>query len=102
MSKHSPGPWAIETKGPALRYVIKDECNEALAQTYGQPEQEADAALMAAAPDLLNALKVIATLYPEQCGQPADEVYGINDGKQRGILLQAALDIARKAIKDLA
>ena len=46
------------------------------------------------------ALCQIAELYPypHECKQQADQVYGINDGKNRSILLQAALDIARQAI----
>jgi hypothetical protein len=49
------------------------------------------------------ALEQIASIMPpdESCGQKADEVYGINDGKQRGIMLKCALDIARAVLKGL-
>lgn len=47
-----------------------------------------------------SALRQIAHLYPlpDCCAQKADDVHGINDGKSRGILLAAALDIARTAL----
>ena len=38
---------------PPIRYVIQEDCNDTVAKTYGQPEQKADALLLAAAPELL-------------------------------------------------
>lgn len=51
--------------------------------------------------DLTIALQQIANLYPpdDMCAQKADECYGINDGKHRAILLKAALDVARAALR---
>ena len=50
---------------------------------------------------LRSALETISRLYPpdDQCAQKADEVYGPNDGKMRGILLKCALDVARKTLE---
>lgn len=58
MGQHTQGPWAYIQEGPAIRFVIYDDC-ERLAVTYGQAGQEDDARLMAAAPDLLAALEEI-------------------------------------------
>ena len=54
---HTPGPWRAEMRFPPIRYVIQDDCNDTVAKTYGQPEQKADALLLAAAPELLEALQ---------------------------------------------
>jgi hypothetical protein len=51
--------------------------------------------------ELLAALRKIASLWPEppNCAD-VEEVIGPNDGKQRAILLKAALDISRAALAE--
>lgn len=56
MQKHTPGPWTATEVGPAPRYMIAGAATS-VAMTYGQSGQEADARLIAAAPDLLAALR---------------------------------------------
>ena len=57
---HTPGPWRAEMCFPPIYYVIQDQ-GSAVAKTYGQPEQKADALLLAAAPELLAALQDLMT-----------------------------------------
>ncbi len=98
----TPGPWTVVPgQGSDGAFYIKagDRTITALDSDSSLIDEE-NARLIAASPQLLKALTSIANLYPypDFCAQKADEVYGINDGKARGILLQAALDIARNAI----
>jgi hypothetical protein len=67
MSKHTPGPWTVEEYGddetPAL-VIHKDSesriCFMATPGSHGDPAKiEADARLIAAAPDMYEALKAI-------------------------------------------
>ena len=62
MSKHTPGPWFFNFE--AGRYVISHQGNfgphKALAITGGfYPDLEANARLIAAAPELLEALQML-------------------------------------------
>lgn len=56
----TPGPWEVNTEaGPHLREVFADSvliCDCGLVIDPGEPECEANARLIAAAPDLLEAL----------------------------------------------
>ena len=63
---HTPGPWRAEMRFPPIRYVIQDDCNDTVAKTYGQPEQKADALLLAAAPELLAALQDLMSYATER------------------------------------
>lgn len=63
MSKHTPGPWRIGTPGPNGCYTVGTErglMTAMVAHSINEPEQaeqaEANAKLIAAAPDLLEAL----------------------------------------------
>jgi hypothetical protein len=90
--QHTPGPWTVEEYGddetPTL-VIHKDSesriCFMAAPGSHGDPAKiEADAHLIAAAPDLLATLKKIAALrYVEDANEPFDE----------------ALDLAVAAIK---
>ena len=87
MSKHSPGPWTIGKVSHAEQHVDIDSLNHdpfvgcdewrAMARTYGTEGEEeigsivmlANARLIAAAPELLEALKVLVEnggIGPEQ------------------------------------
>ncbi len=54
-SKWTPGPWTVKESGPAIRYTVMTD-EEAIAMTYGQSRQRYDAALMAEAPAMVEAL----------------------------------------------
>ena len=77
MSKHTPGPWVVvgsRTKYVEARLVVSlmqevAACGPTLAdEGYGQ-QQEANARLIAAAPDLLEALKELADCGAEAWGE---------------------------------
>jgi hypothetical protein len=66
MSKHTPGPWVIDDSNPNLvarlvngvyEYVCAVEPSSFSNRECNQEQEEADARLIAAAPDLLDALK---------------------------------------------
>jgi hypothetical protein len=67
MSKHTPGPWVIDDSNPNLvarlvngvyEYVCAVEPSSFSNRECNQEQEEADARLIAAAPDLLEALKM--------------------------------------------
>lgn len=65
MSKHTPGPWGLEKaepERPGNYYVLAPDMNLAIARVYGN-SGEANARLIAAAPELLEALVIISGLY---------------------------------------
>ena len=110
-AKHTKGPWIIG-KAVSRRQFRPDDCIEIQtslgsmvcilyarnASMDGRVDQ-ANARLIAAAPDLLEALRRIGRLWPEPpfCAPVNPEWVGEKDGKQRAILLEAALNIAREA-----
>lgn len=63
MSAHTPGPWKIERAsdpGPFHFHYLVDATDKIVASTWAPPsesESEANARLIAAAPDLLEALR---------------------------------------------
>ena len=74
MSAHTPGPWTIEEYGdddaPSL-VIHKDTesrvCFMATAGSHGDPARiEADARLIAAAPDMLSVLKAVQPFIKDQ------------------------------------
>ena len=67
-AKHTPGPWTLEDRGykfvvskPGEGYITRDVCRMD-ASTMSAFDQEANARLIAAAPDLLEACKTIVHL----------------------------------------
>lgn len=72
MSAHTPGPWTTFPRGGNRGVDICHSGNKALAVTVHDPEENDDANsnLIAAAPDLLAALKSIA----EGCSFPENDV----------------------------
>ncbi len=59
MSKHTPGPW-LEVSVASSRYIVTDECN--ICEMFSprtREERDANQRLIAAAPDLLEALQGI-------------------------------------------
>ncbi len=66
MSKHTPGPWVVDEANTNLvarlvngvyEYVCEVEPSSFSTREYSQDQEEADARLIAAAPELLAALK---------------------------------------------
>lgn len=61
MSEHTPGPWTLETNGPCWNLRSPDRVDHflvLLGMTHNNPgELEANACLIAAAPELLGACK---------------------------------------------
>jgi hypothetical protein len=60
MSKHTPGPWKIWEQ-----YIARITDRHEVICQWGSYSSEADARLIAAAPELLKALKVLVALYGE-------------------------------------
>jgi len=59
MTDYTPGPWRVATKGPGLLGIYADaSASDLIAGIASADNQEANARLMAAAPDLLAALEV--------------------------------------------
>ena len=92
MNKHTPGPWTVNipnNRETAIRgihggdYVIADILNDG----YEDDEQEANARLIAASPDMLEALRRVANLN-ENAGE-------IGDGMLRTIVAEARAAIAK-------
>lgn len=80
MSKHTPGPWAVNQQTVTARSSQTLICHcpkDREDYTWGisRSEAEANARLIAAAPDLLRDLKMIAT---SPLFQPLLEKYGGN------------------------
>jgi len=69
MSKHTPGPWVgYEDRGVYLgdgfkRPIFETGCNCCTADTL----KAADAHLIAAAPEMLEALQYLSGLHPRRC-----------------------------------
>jgi len=72
MSKHTPGPW-VQTPWDATAIFDAKNLQVPIAQTYpadtSQKEAEANARLVAAAPQLLEALELIVEQDPDGEGQ---------------------------------
>ena len=56
--KHTPGPWVISSRYHSIGIAPDDGVSDGLATVFGiGPQAEANARLIAAAPELLKALK---------------------------------------------
>ena len=74
---HTPGPWHVGGKGNAIVYADVEGGSYAVANAvtfHGQPnfEDAANARLIAAAPDLLEALRKLVGLIMDEHGSGAD------------------------------
>jgi hypothetical protein len=86
-TKHTPGPWkAVELIGP-LYIVRKDDQSELQRCTIAGAVRLADARLIAAAPELLDALKGMVNLAEK-----------MNDSSNEGGMLDDRFDAAMAAI----
>lgn len=99
---HSPAPWRVQTTD-FLKLTIRSADHRTVATITPQlpTETERNANLIACAPALLKACQQISALWPEEpnCADVL-AVNGINDGKSRAILLDAALKIARNVVAE--
>jgi hypothetical protein len=70
-SKHTPGPWAIVKS--TLRYSVEDGQGNEIASCPGDAQGYAEAALIAAAPDLFAAMSELVAAHEEiaACDLPA-------------------------------
>jgi hypothetical protein len=65
MSKHTPGPWSADIVWPVPETIVHAYCNGkpySLAEVHSMPEpgeREANAKLIAAAPELLESCKAL-------------------------------------------
>lgn len=119
-SKHTPGPWIVDRltrrgqTGNNYAHWIQNAEGEdgqriAIVESNWTPEREdstaeANARLIASAPDLLRVVEAVAqgmgNLPLDQIGDAG--VHGINDGKSRAIYLEGFVDMARKTLTKLS
>jgi hypothetical protein len=77
-TKHTPGPWTVDenyTDGLRIRGNLShrkhDAVEEVVAKVYG-PRENPDARLIAAAPELLEALKLAIAFFERHAKTPAE------------------------------
>lgn len=93
--KHTKGPWELQTLDTAHNgypgwktFAIRSPQNVCLAVVgdvdhYHEPDHEANARLMQAAPDLLEALKIVLVQFGEyEDGQGAAKFHAVNIAKE--------------------
>ena len=87
MPEHTPGPWVVgitDDNGSEVYtdYTVKGKDRESIATTYcvvaAEGHHEANAHLIAAAPDRLNACEIALRRLNEQNGQVSEEVWNAN------------------------
>lgn len=95
MSEHTPGPWTIfADKGAAVCILPAERPGEVCSfEGRGGPEREADARLIAAAPELLEACKLYWNAVDLMNDGPDDSDVALASG-----WFQKAQTIARAAI----
>ena len=93
MSKHTPGPWTV---GPDGMDVIGDGSPVCHLGQYGEIKPwrgcknlNANARLIAAAPDLLEACKALAAYVAQEIGVPLDECVSGPIGIARAAIAKA-------------
>lgn len=83
MSQHTPGPWKADPN-PGECWMIEFDDGIALARTYlmdNHGEEEANARLIAAAPDLLDVVQAFVDLV-------CQDGHGFHDGTEMGKILR--------------
>ena len=57
---HTPGPWNVRDKGKSFPFIETDDENQlTIAHILSSLDQQADANLIAAAPEMLEALEAV-------------------------------------------
>jgi hypothetical protein len=91
-SKFTAGPWSIRAQMPEWLYVTAGHTNVAAIKSTGTTASKANAGLIAAAPDMLAALREIETICTESAGDCRKRM-----GTRVGNSLVAARAAIRKA-----
>ena len=63
--KHTPGPWSMEPRKDGMGYWI-DSVDGTICQVMHDEKAEADARLISAAPELLQALRMVMNVMPAE------------------------------------
>jgi len=88
MTQHTPGPWTVHTNFATATYTVFDEDGN-----YGETDGDtltANAALIAAAPELLEALQSLAKSFVTWGGDGGDD----DDDDERGDITISTSQIA--------
>lgn len=91
MSAHTPGPWTVDSNGPGHEVVLARGGRHAIAAVQGPEdhgENLANARLIAAAPELLIALRVL--IATSECSCEGETC----DSECTHVLARAAIDKA--------
>jgi hypothetical protein len=92
MSKHTPGPWVVDEANTNLvarlvngvyEYVCEVEPSSFSTRECSQDQEEADARLIAAAPDLLEALKDMHSGW-KYIRETHGDLYGVGWDRSQG------------------
>ena len=94
MSEHTPGPWIVGDGGKSLVVWSDSTCSLPVAEARRSAE---DARLIAAAPELLAALKEVAEYCERQRQIPGWRMRNSNDDAHTLHLCRAAINKAEKA-----
>jgi hypothetical protein len=98
--KHTPGPWEIRTDNDGTHIVGGDRFYDIAkvviesTDTAAHYETQANARLIAAAPEMYEALKAIASFRRNMTNESLENIGGINDGRDRAIKLTGCIEIA--------
>ena len=81
--KHTPGPWKVTKLGTMVRAGGTNiaDCGSSFNLRYKHEEMHANAALIASAPDLLEALEA---LFANQHVHPTDFIYDVREREGLG------------------
>lgn len=91
--KHTPGPWSISQTGKYVRLCIPGTIlNICKLELSPCPERDANAALISAAPEMIDCLQYIGSVAP---AQPGDGSSPLEDDKLVEIV------ITGKSLKDI-
>lgn len=96
-SEHTPGPWRVNDDGDFCMVVMDDKMPglALIAEVSSQPEWNANARLIAAAPDILDALKGLRISANRLCDRMLGGTYE-DDCRRSIVRADAALAKARR------
>ena len=97
-AKHTPGPWAIIPKGKPFAGDIADNTGAVVAQAYLN-EHQANAKLISAAPDMLEALEGLlkATRKAHEIASASNDDYADDEAHFVGEWMDEARAVIAKA-----
>lgn len=94
--KHTPGPWFVQHSSHQGGLLIKPVPGQVVAQCDELPEMQANARLIAAAPDLLAALKALRDYCWNNIAYFGDPVDGDAEANALDRVVDAALAKAER------